>query len=360
MSNSLVISLPKSAVSTAERKLKDNGMTMTVKTSQNKSSKISPPERRTKRRRASNLLGVKRGPAWLSTVAGSYLRSLNDPFQYDGVRLGYNTMVPTELATLYFRGVATCNSDGSWSAIALPAPQVSGQAPVLNNPNGIGSTIWNVGPYSNAAAVSPIMNEFRVVSIGLRALPLVAAVSIPGIAYAGSIPITNFDNAAVMTSSALAALPTSVWSNSNDGVTVVGRPIDNASFEFRAFTQPTSVNLPFSAPYVTFQGLPTGTRIIYEVCFNIEGIRDFTIGGVSAINAHDSANSSGPTVSDYFPTFESAWKTLRGYLDNPASFTSDLDAASQITGAVGYAGAALATGLGIHMFRGPGRARLRQ
>jgi len=51
-----------------------------------------------------------------------YCKSLADPFEFSGPRLGWGCMVPTNVVQAYVRGSTTANADGSVSLMMLPNP----------------------------------------------------------------------------------------------------------------------------------------------------------------------------------------------------------------------------------------------
>jgi len=286
---------------------------------------------------------------WLAGIGGDYLRTLNDPFTYGPIRLGYDTMVPTELASLYYRGVIQANStDGSLCIVALPFVAVISGSPVMYNSSGVVSTTWLTADFVNRATVQNMISKFRVVSVGLRALPLVASTAVPGLAYSGSIPSSSWNQVAATTPTFFSNLPETQWADGRLGVSVVGRPVDNDSFTFIAGSQSTGVYSNFSVPYVSFLGLPLGASVAFEVVLNVEGIRDLSDQNLGSLRGEDAGNeTTGPTLCDVFPTKEGAWRKVKSYLDNPSSFTSDVSKASKLTGELLSAGASIGSVFGL-------------
>lgn len=295
--------------------------------------------------------------SWLTGIGGDYLRSLNDPFLYGPVRLGYNTMVPTQLATLVARGTMTVNTDGSLAIVVLPVPLISASSPILTSAGIKSTTSWGTLTYSNASVVAGMMSQYRAVSAGLRAFPLIASTSVAGLVYSGALPTATYNQIIALTPQTFPLYPETEWGDARVGAVACGRPIDNRSYAFNNFTLAADNLSPFSVPYIYFEGLPAGTSVAYEIVLNLEGIRDPTDLLGASVRAQETGNNAGPQVSDVFPTSESAWSRIKTYLDTPGVLSADLSKASRLTGEL--VGAASALGSAYTMFQRGGQRRLR-
>jgi len=255
----------------------------------------------------------------------AYLDTLTDPFTYPGVKLGWGTLIPTSLGTAYFRGTGTANADGSCYIVAMP--NVKNLA--LFGTAGIGSALFGGGAtVIDGQDIANVQSNFgvgRCVSLGLKSYPLLAATVSPGILYsgAGTFP---YENMATITDTDALAFPTTIQSRGYDGGFTVGHPIDPVSFMFSEsvvdgtgwqtglFDETNYTNnIPFSIPYHCYRGLVAGTTVSFEVTMNFEGYTQLKHSTSSAI-----PGTYGPSLADNWPSVESLWNGIRGYLPAPS------------------------------------------
>jgi len=251
-----------------------------------------------------------------------YFKSLVDPFEVGGVKLGWGCMVPSTAGQAYFRGQTNTFTDGSLLIAAVPCATT-------------GILIWNSGlaaigsnsaiNYSNAPAIIANCGEGRCVSIGIRAFPNVALTSVPGVAYSGATVAVDANQIATLSITDFVALPTSHQSIGTNGISSTGRPIDPESF---IFTQTTVDNLgylglgntfksiPFSVPYVVFTGLPSTTAVFFEVVMNFEATQAVAHLAQTMLPDTDGV-PQGDTVGDYWPTPEALHRPMSRFLPHP-------------------------------------------
>jgi len=250
----------------------------------------------------------------------SYFKSLVDPFETGGVKMGWGCMVPTAVPQGYFRGSFDAGTDGSLTVAVLPCATV----PIL---------VWNTSASTvattssndlgNTAAIVANCGEGRVVSVGVRAFPNIALTSIPGSAYSGATVATSFANVNSLATNDFVQLPTSHQSIGVQGISSTGRPVDPDSFTFftavvdgsgYASTLHQNETLPFSVPYVTFLGLPASASVFVEVVINFEATQTVAHAGSTVLG--DNA-LQGETVGDHWPTPEGLHRLIGPYLPHP-------------------------------------------
>jgi len=250
-----------------------------------------------------------------------YFRSLVDPFEIGGLKMGWGCMVPTAAPQGYFRGQTTAFTDGSLAIMALPCASGAIQIMASGVAAGFTAAGLNLG---NQPAITSNCGEGRVVSIGLRAFPNIALTSVPGAAYSGATVATTYATLNTLQLNDLVQLPTSHQSIGTMGVSSTGRPIDPESFTFLspvvdslgwAGTGNTTKSIPFSVPYVVFIGLPASAEVFYEVVVNFEATQVVARAGQTILPDTDSA--APKTVGDYWPTPESLHRALGPYLPHP-------------------------------------------
>jgi len=280
---------------------------------------------------------------------GDYVRSLVDPFEYSGCRLGWGCMVPSTIVQLYFRTVvSTSGADGSFAAALLPC--ATGGCLVWNTAIGTAGTTSQTN-FTDTASVAAQCQEGRVISGGVRAYPLVAATATPGVCYTGALTPYNYTLLNALSVADLLAFPTSHMSIGNLGGSSTGRPIDVDSFSFQAAVVDTNgwisstnannvADVPFSIPYVVFTGYTAGISVAVEWCLNIEATAKFAHAASSLLPA--TSDDTQTVASQSGTTVESFWQKVKRILPPPGraiEMAASLDA--------GAIGTALRTGIAL-------------
>lgn len=244
--------------------------TVTTTTISKEKKKNNKPKRKMQKQKKKNL---KTPNQRLPTPAAQWIRTLNDPFEHGPVKLGMGTMVNTQLFTSYFRGQVAANADGSLCVAFSPSVGTAiGSIQVCNA--GFTTATWTNYSMANQAAISPQCSQARVISAGLRVIPLVAQTAAPGMVYVGSIPAVTQGQIAATTISTLVNNPNIEPSVSqNVGSVALSRPQDTTSFEFltQAILGGASAYHQWSTPIVAFSGLPGAVSVYIEAVVHIEG-----------------------------------------------------------------------------------------
>jgi len=299
----------------------------------NNKNKKKPVVRQPKKKKHKQRVRRVRG----NDITTAYISSLVDPFQHPGVKLGWGTMVPTTLAQAYVRGVTTTNGDGSLVLVALPqACSNNGWGSVSFFANGaaVANATSAVASY-DATAIAASFSSARVVSIGLRSYPIIAATATPGVVYSGAIPTTTTTILATMSPNDFYAFPTSHMSVGISGGSSTGRPIDVSSFEFKAYAVNADgygysnieieENIPFSIPYQAYSGLPASTSVAYEFVMNFEGTEQLKHS--AAPLGQGDAGSGDSLLSSVWGSIERMWATVKPAL--PPSGRPGIQSADQ-------------------------------
>jgi hypothetical protein len=256
-----------------------------------------------------------------------YIKSLNDPFEYPGVRLGFGCMVPTMLATAYYRGLFYANStDGSFGITMQPSLGSLNQQIYYNN-TGAGSGSWTSLSFPNAGVISNQINEARAISFGIRVLPLVADTAVPGVVYCGSIASSTNAQINTVSLTTCSTFPQLEFGDSRMGAVALGRPSDLTAYAFNSVVdQGLSSSLsPWSVPLIVILGLPPTTPIMVELVLNMECLQ-----GATSVNAQIEPSIGGvpdnvqPTLSDYLPSLDSLWSATKNHITAAANFGTQL------------------------------------
>jgi len=258
-------------------------------------------------------------------MADQYMKCLADPFKYGPVRAGFGTLLPTQLHTAYYRNTGFAGSDGTLRLFCNPA--------LLNginiNNTAVGSTpAWQSYNYSNYAAITSQADELRVLSMGVRCFPRIAATSPPGMCFMNVVPKCDASEIQLYcnsTAAAAAALPYSqihlASSQSVDFYQNCWRPGSSEDFEFRNYdsailnnntgvlslntiTSSTGgwVESPTAHLDTIFTGLPyiasAGTPVFFEVICHYETTNSIlTISNETEDDASPSVASEGQFAS---------------------------------------------------------------
>lgn len=241
----------------------------------------------------------------------SYADSLADPFTHQGPKLGWGCLVPSTMTTCYLRAAATANADGTLVLIAVPNAKNMARA----GTGGAAVALNGAADAIDQAAVTASFGSGRVVSLGIRAFPSIAATAAPGASYSGALEGTNTTLLTAMTPADFVAFPQSHVGIASNGAVATGRPQDTDSFRFaNEVVDGTgwagADELPFSCPYIAFQGLPASAVVYYEIVMNVEGL---------VLTKHSSAGLAqgttfGDTLSQTWASFEQMYHAIAPYL----------------------------------------------
>lgn len=271
----------------------------------------------------------------LGPCCEQYINTLNDPFEYGGIRLGFGCLVPSELYSLHFRQTFTAASDGSFVALVLPSMGAT-QNNILINVSGLSGTTWLGYGYANTAVTRISVDLCRIVSCGIRVIPQVPMTAAPGVIYAGAIPATSYNAVITSSPSPLATSPFLQMGFGAAGGSAVCHPVDPASFEFTLTSRDGYVgnsDTLSSTPIIVGTGFPASASFTVEAVCNIESIR--------TINQYTSSKSSpgvaedyqGPTVADETPSVERMWNLVKPFL----KFSGSVDQARSTLSAMANA-----------------------
>jgi len=294
---------------------------MTRKNKRNQKNKalVVGGQRRVAKKRATPRKAANSDRGIMLQMANSYIASLNDPFTFQGPRLGFGTLVPTAVNSMYYRGAVTSNADGTLALLIIPS--------VVQLLQFYDGGLNNAGHTSVAAtdqsALQANFSSARVISMGLRCFPNIAATDAPGVSFQGAMPGMTINRLAAMTPADFISYPQGRIGIASNGSIATGRPQDPDSFIF--YEQLINIgsgggfsdddDLPFSTPYVVYQGLPSDTVVYVEVVVNVEVIQ---------LYEHSAAPMSiqqtpGPTLSSAFPSVERMWEYVSPKLGSVAS-----------------------------------------
>jgi hypothetical protein len=258
----------------------------------------------------------------LSPCVTSYINTLNNPFEFPGQKLGFGTMVPTQLATGYIRGSFATNTDGSFAIFLQPGLNYTANS-VIYNVSGVGGTTWNNGgTYSNAQAVSLLMQEARIVSAGIKVLPQVPATSPPGVIYAGSVASATYNQLTAATPMGLAVSPFLRVGYGATGASACAHPVDPVSYQFvpqmiTGFGAASTYTS--STPVIVGIGFPVSTIVYFEAVVNLEGIGNYSNESQAIQNPEVRDESSTGKLSETFASIEQMWSTISSYVPTSAT-----------------------------------------
>lgn len=257
----------------------------------------------------------------MPTMTSEYINTLNDPFEYGPCRLGFGTLCPTNLYTGYFRSTFTLNADGSGALVLAPCVGSSSGSLLINTGTAT-SAAWSLGSgFVDRTAIGNSATEGRVVSIGLRAIPQVAATSVPGVIACGQLNSVVFNQGvATMNTADLLALPQLRVGVGALGGTACGRPIDPASYTFLRTTITGDTNglagttvYGYGAPVIVFSSFAASTNVFVEGVINVETTQPSTFGSNTAM---EQSGSSQETVADTSPSIESMWSKIKTHVSS--------------------------------------------
>lgn len=256
----------------------------------------------------------------LSPVVTQYINTINDPFTHGPLRLGWGTMVPTNLYTAILRTSFTGNADGSFGVAMMPSLGGANNNIWFNNA-GAGVATWNAQAYANGTNIYNMIKECRIVSGGVKVFPMVPGTAAPGVLYAGSLPALTVTDFGATTINTFAAVPYLKIGYGATGGCAVIHPIDPVSFEFTSIAgtgYQTGTLANSSSPIIVGLGFPASTVVFVEVVLNIEAINETS---VTAVITNPELRSSDATndLTDAFPSVENMWKTIKSYLPESSS-----------------------------------------
>jgi len=270
----------------------------------NGSKQITP-----KRSRQPKLAVVRNAGA---SVAQAYLNTLNAPFKYPGINIGFGCLIPTMLNSVYVKGSFNVNAtDGTFRVNTLPwTLNPTNNGTIVNIANLAASVAQTYSPI--AAADGGLLNNMagfaRVVSGGLRVFVKYAATAQGGIMNAFTIP-TNSSTPTTLSFNTALSLPQARMSNT-DSCSVYYRPTDFNDYEFYSLTSAgaTSTLASFQG-YIDGTGYPTGATVYYEACYHLE-----TYSTVTSSAADIASDTDWPTLASTYSNIETAMQKIRPYL----------------------------------------------
>ncbi len=249
-------------------------------------------------------------------LAQSYVDSVNDPFENQGCKLGWGCLVPSTLATGYWKGAYASNADGTLALCLLP--NATGALRIANGGQAVSfATAALTQSLLDATPLDANYSSARVISGGIRAYPSIPLTSAPGAVYAGAIPSLTFTQSQAFTPAGLASSPYMKQFRSYEGATSTLRPIDTFSFEFDTRNVSATVvwsgnsDIPVSIPYMCFVGLPAATPVFIEAVINYECIAK-SVTDTASLAFGDKQQSD--LMASYFPSMETMWNTVKPYL----------------------------------------------
>lgn len=275
--------------------------------------------RRARRRTSTNRPPMSLRPSPSSNpLLKNYLNTLEDPWDYGPMKLGYDCFVPSVLMSGYLRGSFSPNADGSFCGFMMPTCTGTFRYSVVGaNTTPVYATVQDV---SNLTAITNNCSEARVVSYGLRLFATFASTSAPGVFTIGTDVNHNITTFAAITTNGITALASSDLCLGVNGARVVGYPIDNQSYTFniQSITGYSNTSLGYSPLlYVTGNGFPSGTTIWYEVIVNLEGLPSNITASVG--ESSNMAATQSPSLVDYFPSVDSLYNSARTFLGSPVT-----------------------------------------
>jgi hypothetical protein len=259
-----------------------------------------------------------------NTVTSQYLKTLADPFEYSGVPLGFGALVPTRISTIYLRGSVASNADGSLALAAYP--QAANFLGIANGGAAVSfATSADFITATDYTAISANIGSGRLVSLGLKAYPNLAATSVPGEVVCGAVPGSNTTLFNALTPNDLVSFPTSHIGRGYEGAVSCSRPQDTDSYEFyqqmvnsTGFTGTTQ--FPCSIPYIAFSGIGNATLVYYELQANIEYIE---ILQHSSAGMGMGALDNSRTLAAEWDSLEHMWSSVKVRLPDPGRIGYD-------------------------------------
>lgn len=237
----------------------------------------------------------------------AYRRTLEDPFEYPGVKLGFGTMTPTTLGALYVRQSFTANADGSFEICVHPNAAANGFA-FTSNSGAATTPTWTGNSASNGTAVTSAFTVGRVVSMGLRARVLQAQTAAPGIlaGYANqSIEVGNTPLLAT-TPNGFYGIPNVHLAYGSETIEVLWRPRGPEDFDFASMGVTTAGCFGSGGLYVSGTGFPASVTVFYEAILHFEA----QLGTPSISNPSDISDAGYGSLGNLFDTVAAAGRII--------------------------------------------------
>jgi hypothetical protein len=127
--------------------------------------------------------------------------------------------------------------------------------------------------FTNFNYIGTIASEARVVSGGIKVMPLVALTATPGVVYAGNFPGMTRNAMVAMTPNMIAASPLCQQGYGPQGGLALMLPESTQSYEFRSEIITGvggAVDQPMSCPMICGIGFPPNTNVIVQYTLNLE------------------------------------------------------------------------------------------
>lgn len=281
------------------------------------------------------------GPA--TRFLRDYANTLNDPWEFPGVPLGYDCFLPTSQAAVYARSSIPVGTDGAFSIVFTPSA-----ANLVSTTSALqaATPVYTNVPAANNGSVINNFSEARVVSGGLRVMALFPATAAAGVLFSGTTVDQSLSSLTLLSIDTLSQLPNSKLGIGSRGALCTTRSYDNAGYEFFNFPLIgyTNTALPFqSMGYICGKGFPAGTVIWYEAVLNLECVAKSSAFS-SAIPSDEKAASS---AASFFATAGQLFSSVQDYL-HPVTVMDGIDLSYQLASGnmQGAARAALRLGTG--------------
>jgi len=282
--------------------------------------RIANKKRNTGRRRQTR--GLLKGAFGNCTV--EYIKSIIDPFENVGPRLGWGTMIPTTVTQIYLRGFQNADANGNVQLILMPSAKgMLIEWGGATNAYANGTSVDAI----NATSMNATFEAARIISLGLKSWPNLALTAAPGVLWSGAAILKYAEIQASLVSADFQAFPTTLVTRGVDGGTTTGRPIDPSSFEFQEYIVDTvgwtgipgtaEATLPFSTPYHVYTGIGNGTTVYYEAVINVEGTVALHHGSTPAISGQSGDTSE--LLATEHGTIERMWNFVKEYLPYPST-----------------------------------------
>jgi len=305
-----------------------------AKTNKNSSSK---PKRKEKPRQ-------KKAQKFRNSLSKNcYSDLLNDPFHSPPCRIGFGTMVPTQLGSVVYRASVAANADGSMGVFVNPSVTAG---PIYIANSGFTTATWTSTGWLNLAAYpATIISECRIIALGLKLTPLVAETVAPVTAFAGAIAGVSTNTIGALTpSQASSYTALSPFIVRGETLMACSRPLDNSAYEFLVQNYTTTTNnlYPSSIPLIVLSGLPASTPVLIECVMHFEYIP--VVNTVTTRQYNTDFQPSEPKISENFSSVEKLWEYTTGRLnpsavfDLAASFTNLMTARTIRRGLMGPQG----------------------
>jgi hypothetical protein len=278
--------------------------------SRNQSAGKKKRRNRNRKKKSMSVSGV--GSARSRGLGDDYIRTLNDPFAFPGVRMGFGCLIPTQLVMAYVKGTFTVNAvDGSFRVNCIPWNTITGAnngalVNIANNGQAV-APVYTTVLSSNVGGINSQMSLGRIVSGGLRVSVKYPLTSAPGQMNAFSLAASS--NTATTTTIQGDLGLTQAKLVGSDQAQILYRPTDYNDMEFINLNGSNAVSLGSWQGYIDGLGFPATSVVWYEACFHIEGYSTI----LSSIS--DIGQASGfPTLSEAYASVENLVSNVRTHL----------------------------------------------